>query len=93
VLLDRESRRIGSKLKIVAEHWRDLGIIDAGVEAGQTELIFYCGTGWRSSLAFLVAKLLGLRAKNFDDGFYGWSWSCGDKISYGELPDTGKQSR
>jgi len=32
-----------------------------------------CGTGWRSSVSFLIARLLGLRAKNYDDGFYGWS--------------------
>jgi thiosulfate/3-mercaptopyruvate sulfurtransferase len=86
ILLDCESRKIGSNLDAVAQHWKDLGIIDAGVEAGQTELIFYCGTGWRSSLSFLVAKLLGLRARNFDDGFYGWSWSGENQIAYGETP-------
>ena len=41
--------------------------------ANGTQFIFYCGTGWRSSIAFLVACLLGLPAKNYEDGFYGWS--------------------
>jgi thiosulfate/3-mercaptopyruvate sulfurtransferase len=86
ILLDGDSGKIGSNLEAVAQHWRELGIIDADVETGKTELIFYCGTGWRSSLSFLVAKLLGLRARNFDDGFYGWSWWEGNQIAYGKAP-------
>ncbi|MDF1859130.1 MAG: rhodanese-like domain-containing protein [Verrucomicrobiales bacterium] len=86
IFLDSESRKIGSELDVVAQHWKDLGIIDAGVESGETELIFYCGTGWRSSLSFLVAQLLGFRARNFDDGFYGWSSCEGNRIAYGDSP-------
>ncbi len=38
------------------------------------ELIFYCGTGWRSSLAYLYAVAMGLRrVRNFSDGWAGWS--------------------
>ena len=44
-------------------------------------LIFYCGTGWRSSVALLVALQLGLRAKNYDSGFYGWSWGGENRIA------------
>lgn len=73
-LTDGTSRSLGPHLEAVERRWRELGIVDEGVENGTTTLIFYCGTGWRSSIAFLVAHLLGFRAKNFDDGFYGWSF-------------------
>jgi len=73
-LMDGRSRSLSPHLEVVARRWRELGIIDEGVENGSTTLIFYCGTGWRSSIAFLVAHLLGFRAKNFEDGFYGWSF-------------------
>ncbi|YCM42693.1 rhodanese-like domain-containing protein [Verrucomicrobiaceae bacterium 227] len=73
-LMDGTSRSLRPHLEVVARRWREQGIIDAGVESGATTLIFYCGTGWRSSIAFLVAHLLGFKARNFDDGFYGWSF-------------------
>lgn len=73
-LMDGTSRSLGPHLEVVERRWRELGIVDDGVEAGSTTLIFYCGTGWRSSIAFLVAHLLGFQAKNFDEGFYGWSF-------------------
>ena len=72
-LVDQNSDKIGPLLDSVAQRWRDQGILDADVASGKRSLIFYCGIGWRSSIAFLVALSLGLRAKNYDDGFYGWS--------------------
>ncbi len=72
-LLDPTTRELGPQLEIVARRWRELGILDARVARGDTTLSFYCGTGWRSSIAFLVAMLLGLRARNYDHGYYGWS--------------------
>ena len=84
-LVDLRTDKISPMLESVAQHWRALGILDADVEAGLTPLIFYCGTGWRSSIAFLVALSLGLRAKNYDDGFYGWSWDDQNEIVYGSL--------
>jgi thiosulfate/3-mercaptopyruvate sulfurtransferase len=37
-------------------------------------VIFYCGSGWRSSLAFLYAQWLGYeRVRNYSDGWSGWS--------------------
>ena len=37
-------------------------------------VIFYCGAGWRSSLAALYAHLLGLRhVHNYADGWFAWS--------------------
>jgi thiosulfate/3-mercaptopyruvate sulfurtransferase len=74
-LLDKQTQKLRPALETVAQRWRDRDIIDADVQAGTTVLIFYCGTGWRSSISFLVAQLLGLGAKNYDDGFYGWSWN------------------
>ncbi len=79
-LVDGQTRRLGPMLDAISQRWRKLGIIDAGVDDGDTMLIFYCGTGWRSSIAFLIACLLGLRAKNYDSGFYGWSWNVNNEI-------------
>lgn len=76
-LVDSDTQQIRSRLDEVAQRWRSLGILDSAVERGDITLIFCCGTGWRSSISFLEAQLLGLRAKNYDDGFYGWS--CNEK--------------
>jgi 3-mercaptopyruvate sulfurtransferase SseA len=49
--------------------WQRAGLTDDGCE-----VIFYCGNGWRSSLAFLYAWLLGFkRIRNYSDGWGGWS--------------------
>jgi thiosulfate/3-mercaptopyruvate sulfurtransferase len=38
------------------------------------DVIFYCGGGWRSSLAFFHAWRLGLdNVRNYSDGWAGWS--------------------
>jgi thiosulfate/3-mercaptopyruvate sulfurtransferase len=38
------------------------------------DAIFYCGSGWRSSVAFLYAWLMGAEnARNYSDGWIGWS--------------------
>ncbi|MBM3782811.1 MAG: sulfurtransferase [Acidobacteria bacterium] len=48
--------------------WQRTGILTGG------EVIFYCGSGWRSSLAYLYARRLGLRrVRNYSDGWSGWS--------------------
>lgn len=63
----------GGRLKPLAEierRWRAHGI--RREEGG--EIIFYCGSGWRSSLAFLYAHALGFpRIRNYSDGWSGWS--------------------
>ena len=81
-LLDRASRRLGPHVDDVARRWREQGILDGCVEAGRKTLIFYCGTGWRSSIAFLVACLLGLPAQNYEDGFYGWTRCSSNAIAF-----------
>jgi molybdopterin synthase sulfurtransferase len=49
--------------------WQEAGLTNDGCE-----VIFYCGNGWRSSLAFLYAWLLGFkRIRNYSDGWGGWS--------------------
>lgn len=52
----------------IARMWRANGI-HPGLQVG-----FYCGTGWRASLAFFYAWLMGWeRIAVFDGGWYEWS--------------------
>lgn len=38
------------------------------------ELVFYCGTGWRSTIGFFQAYLMGYdKIRNYDGSFYVWS--------------------
>ena len=40
----------------------------------QRDVVFYCGGGWRSSLAFFHAWRLGMEnIRNYSDGWAGWS--------------------
>lgn len=48
--------------------WAENGI------TGDKHVAFYCGTAWRSSLAFLYAYELGWsEIGNFDSSWYEWS--------------------
>ena len=41
----------------------------------EKEPVFYCGTGWRSSMGFFFAYLAGFdKMRNYDGSFYEWSW-------------------
>lgn len=55
--------------------WQKQGLVlrdDA--RAFQKDVVFYCGGGWRSSLAFLYAWLLGIEnVRHYPDGWAGWS--------------------
>ncbi|MGM0213123.1 sulfurtransferase [Enterococcus sp. AZ109] len=52
----------------IAQTWQKAGIIP------EKEIVFYCGTGWRASTAFFVAKELGwTKVRLFDGGGYDWS--------------------
>jgi thiosulfate/3-mercaptopyruvate sulfurtransferase len=55
--------------------WGDLGIKStAANNTFDKEVIFYCGSGYRSSLSFLHAYLMGFdNVKNYSDGWEGWS--------------------
>jgi len=62
--------------------WQDLGII-----ADKT-LIFYCGTGWRSTLSFIYADLMGFpNIKNYDS-WYVWStyWDSATETIHRDAP-------
>jgi len=41
-----------------------------GLSKDRGPIIFYCGTGWRSSVSFVIAYMLGWDAKNYDSGWY-----------------------
>lgn len=77
----------------VAATWRRAGLLPATTEdaggadasAERARLVFYCGSGWRSSLAWLYARLMGHRdVASFDGSLLGWSADparplvCGD---------------
>lgn len=50
--------------------WMERGLLSGQ----QRPLIFYCGSGWRSSLAFLYAAEMGLMdIRNYSDGWTGWN--------------------
>ena len=53
--------------------WQKVGLVNSN-GTFEREVVFYCGTGWRSSLAFLYAWVTGVdRVRNYSDGWSGWS--------------------
>lgn len=60
---------------VIEAMWREQGI-HAGLETA-----FYCGTGWRASLAFYYAWLLGWsRICVYDGGWFEWSGDAGKPV-------------
>jgi 3-mercaptopyruvate sulfurtransferase SseA len=60
----------------VRQMWKQLGITP------DKEPVFYCGTGWRSSIGFFHAYLMGFdRMRNYGGSFYEWSWYPENKIA------------
>lgn len=54
--------------KVIAEIWQANGITAHG------QNVFYCGTGWRSALAFMIARSLGWQnISNYDGGWLEWA--------------------
>lgn len=54
----------------IRRFWAKRGLIPGS----KREVIFYCGSGWRSSLAYLHAVAMGFeRVRNYSDGWSGWS--------------------
>ncbi|HMV47932.1 MAG TPA: rhodanese-like domain-containing protein [Blastocatellia bacterium] len=72
----------------IAALWQQAGLANAGRMDDGREVIFYCGSGWRSSLAFLYAHWLGYeRIRNYSDGWSGWSTQyVPDKNAKGATP-------
>jgi thiosulfate/3-mercaptopyruvate sulfurtransferase len=63
----------------VRSHWNGIGATSG------KELIFYCGGGYRSGLAFLYAYLMGYpNIRNYSDGWEGWSTTYTEDSSYQE---------
>lgn len=53
---------------VIRTFWADAGIVPSKQTA------FYCGTGWRASLAFFYARAMGWpRISVFDGGWFEWS--------------------
>lgn len=58
-------------LEKIGDFWTSLGLTPEG------QSVFYCGTGWRASVAFLCAYLLGWRnIAVLDGGWFEWSAKC-----------------
>lgn len=56
------------RLQEIEQMWAKNGI------TRDKHVAFYCGTGWRSSLAFYFAYMMGWpQISNFDSGWYEWS--------------------
>jgi thiosulfate/3-mercaptopyruvate sulfurtransferase len=65
-------------LKEIAQMWQARGITP------QNKTIFYCGTGWRASEAFLYAYLLGWPdIAVYDGGWHEWSSDPANPIDSG----------
>ena len=53
---------------------------EAGIHRGR-QTAFYCGTGWRASLAFFYAWLMGWeRISVYDGGWYEWSGDAANPV-------------
>ena len=51
-----------------------------------SRIIFYCGSGWRSALAWCLCRLVGHDdCANFDGGILEWSWVEGRPLVVGEV--------
>ncbi|MFC7392631.1 sulfurtransferase [Scopulibacillus cellulosilyticus] len=62
----------------IADNWAKWGITP------DKHVIFYCGTGWRASVAFFYAYLMGWKNISvFDGGWYEWSNDLANQIESG----------
>lgn len=59
----------------IARMWHAEGIVR------ERHVAFYCGTGWRASLAFFYAWLMGWEQISvYDGGWYEWSGDPGNPV-------------
>ena len=73
----------------IAALWGQAGLRTATRQrAFEREVVFSCGSGWRSSLAFFYAWLLGYgNMRNYSDGWSGWSTAyVKDSAAAGSTP-------
>jgi thiosulfate/3-mercaptopyruvate sulfurtransferase len=59
----------------VRDFWKSIGITSTGASnLFDKEVIFQCGSGYRSALTYLYAYLMGYdNIRNYSDGWEGWS--------------------
>jgi thiosulfate/3-mercaptopyruvate sulfurtransferase len=73
----------------IADYWQRCGV-DFTRRDG---VIFHCGSGWRSAVACHAAHLLGLQARNYSDGWCGWSTDyVRDAAAGGQTPGWRQQA-
>lgn len=73
----------------VRAEWQRSGLMPATTgNRFERDVIFYCGGGWRSSVAFFYAWLLGFEnIRNYSDGWCGWSTEYQpDSMATGSTP-------
>mmetsp|Transcript_7332 Transcript_7332/g.11142 ORF Transcript_7332/g.11142 Transcript_7332/m.11142 type:complete len:131 (+) Transcript_7332:875-1267(+) len=76
--------RLGNmkSLKEIEKTWAKHGIVKP--KNVNERVIFYCGSGWRSSLAWVLAKLMGWsHVSNYDGGWLEWSTTHPRASSHG----------
>lgn len=68
--------------------WSSVGIASTlSATRLDKEAIFYCGGGYRSSLTFFYAHLMGYtNIRNYSDGWSGWSTTYTEDIGYVKNP-------
>jgi 3-mercaptopyruvate sulfurtransferase SseA len=68
----------------IRDLWSALGVVSTGSPTLlNKETIFYCGGGYRSSLAYLYAYVMGYtNIRNYSDGWSGWSTSYLQDAAY-----------
>lgn len=68
----------------VRDLWKDLGIQSTiADDRFDKEVIFYCGSGYRSAVTFLQAYLMGYQnVRSFSDGWEGWSTTYVEDSNY-----------
>lgn len=74
--------------RVAEERWSRAGIVP------EKRVTFYCGTGWRASLAFWNAWALGWpRISVYDPGWYEWGRDPANPIATGPWPGFESSSR
>lgn len=68
----------------------DLGTVnkylaESGLSTDKNDIAFYCGTGWRASIPFLIAYENGIKNVSlYDGGWYQWQMDGENPVQVGE---------
>lgn len=87
-LLYRDSDATLRSYEEIKSIWSSLGIKSTGSSTLlDKEAIFYCGGGYRSSLSYFYAHLMGYtNIRNYSDGWAGWSTAYTEDAAYLKNP-------